>query len=173
MTAARFSYHWWRNLTVEILVALFLTLLVIQISGMVSQRQKELLPASAWFEINDIFVPDHTIGSNPQIIYDRIIHEAFTGFWIVEVQRVGDDGLYRPVCSGSGVSRYELDETLDPSVVTWEWMIGRPCLVPPGQYRLRVSYKLEQPGWPTKEAFATSNWFFVTDLEAPFGRLRQ
>ena len=165
MKSKMWSYEWWRNRLIEVVVALTVAILIVQISGLVGQRQRNLLPATAWFIVNDVFVPDHPVGSNPSIIYDRVIRQPFTGYWVVEVQRVDVDGLFRPVCSGAGISYYEPDESLDPSIVTWEWMIGRPCRVKPGAYRLRISYKMEKSGWPTKETFVSSNTFLVTDPE--------
>lgn len=145
----------------EISVALVVVWLVIQISGFVQNARREMVSPSAWFEVREIFVPDHVEGSNPLLIYDRVIREEFRGFWVVEVQRREADGLTHMVCSGSGVNDYEPEDTIPDSRVAWDWFIGRPCIIPPGPYRLRVSYDLTRIGWPVKTVVAISNNFYV------------
>jgi hypothetical protein len=120
-----------------------------------------MVPADAWFRVNEIFVPDHERGSNPSMIYDRMILEPFRGFFVVEVQQQLENGLWFSACSGSGMSDYEVGEAIKDSTVTWEWFILRACPVPPGTYRLRVSWELKKLGWPSKEAVALSNVFKV------------
>lgn len=163
------TWAWWRLRLIELSFALIVVYVVIQLAQAVGerqeallQRQKDLLPASAWFEVHEIYVPDHEVGSNPLLKYDRTIHESFTGFWIVEVQLVRPDGLFTNVCSGDGVNDYDLDEILENDEVTWEWMLDRPCAVPDGQYRLRASYVMTRPDWPEKRVMAYSNVFRVT-----------
>lgn len=156
------SLLWWRSRFFEFVAAVVLAFAIVQLSNIVGQRQKDLLPPTAWFAVHEIFVPDHTMGSNPLVIYDRTIRQDFVAFWIVEVQRVTDDGLFAHVCSGWGQSAYEQGEIIQEDRVTWEWLIGRPCVVEPGEYRLRVSWTMKRPGWPEKELVTTSNLFRVT-----------
>lgn len=145
----------------ETSVALVVVWLVIQISGFVQDAQRGFVSPSAWFEIREIFVPDHVEGSNPLMVYDRIVHEEFRGFWVVEVQRREPDGTTHMVCSGSGVNDYEPNKSIPQNQVSWSWFIGRSCAVPPGKYRLRVSYDLTRLGWPLKHVVAISNNFDV------------
>ena len=154
-------WNFWARRLLELTAALMLTYLVIQLSVAVGQRQKDVLPASAWFAVNEVYVPDHAEGSNPFMIYDRSIRENVRGFWIAEVQRVGSDGLFQNECSGFGTSDYDTTEVIVDNTVSWEWFIGRPCAVPPGRYRIRVSYTLKRAGWPEKEVLAFSNTFTV------------
>lgn len=155
----------------EISVALVVVWLVIQISSFVQNTRRDMVSPSAWFEVREVFVPDHVEGSNPLIVYDRIIHEEFRGFWVVEVQRREVDGTTYMVCSGSGVNDYEPEDTIPDSRVAWDWFIGRACIVPPGGYRLRVSYDLTRIGWPVKQVVAISNNFRVLSAPTEEGEL--
>lgn len=145
----------------ELAVALVLVTGVVQLSSFAGDQKKDRLPVGAWFEVGEIYVPDHAAGSNPLMIYDRTIREGFTGFWIAEVQRVKANGLFQHECSGFGTSQYSTDEIIENNEVTWEWFLGRPCEVPPGRYRIRTSYTLKRAGWPEKEMTAISNIFTV------------
>lgn len=145
----------------EVSVALVVVWLVIQISSFIQDARREIVSPSAWFEVREIFVPDHVEGSNPQVIYDRAIHEEFRGFWVVEVQRREPDGTTYMVCSGSGVNDYEPEASIPENRVAWAWFIGRPCVIPEGAYRLRVSYDLTRLGWPLKQIVVVSNNFRV------------
>lgn len=145
----------------EAIIAFLLFYMVIQLSERFAQQQQAMVPADAWFRVNEVFVPDHKSGSNPALIYDRTILENFRGFFVVEVQQQLDNGLWFSICSGSGLSDYEVGEAIPDNTVTWDWFVTRPCDVPPGTYRVRTSWELKRIGWPTKEAVSLSNVFKV------------
>lgn len=158
---------WVWHRIVEATMALLLFYAVVQLSERMNQQERESLPASSWFKVNEIYVPDHAQGSNPPVIYDRTVFALFRGFFVVEVQKQLDNGLWWSACSGSGVSDYEPGEAIPDNTVTWEWFVTRPCPVPPGIYRLRVSWEMKVPGWPTKNTVALSNTFTVYSNGAP------
>lgn len=151
----------WFPWLLEATVALVLAFFVIQISSSISERRRQLLPASSWFVVNEVFVPDHARGVNPDLVYDRLIRENFVAFWIVEVQKVSSEGLFQTECSGFGTNEYNRDEVLENNLMSWVQLIGRECVVPPGSYRLRISYTMKRPGWPEKELLVISNLFNV------------
>lgn len=155
------TWSFWFRRLVEVTVALTLAFMVIQLSSAIGQKQKALVPVSAWFVVNEVFVPDHEYGTNPLMVYDRSIKEDFRGFWIVEVQRLGREGLWSNECSGSGTSDYDITDFIVGNQVKWGWFIGRPCAVSPGDYRLRIGWTLRRLGWPEKELAAFSNTFTV------------
>jgi hypothetical protein len=158
--------HLWVKLRLaEVSVALLVVWLVIQISGFVRSTQREIVSPTSWFEVREIYVPDHVQGTNPPVTYDRVIHEDFRGFWVVEVQRREADGATHAACSGSGVSDYETTDTIPNHRVSWTWFVGRNCEVRPGQYRLRLSLDLTRPNWPPKRVVAFSNTFVVLPAE--------
>lgn len=158
-------FNWWKARAVETAVALFIVSAVISLSGTIADRQKELLPASAWFTVNEIYVPDFEVGALPDMIYDRVIHENFDGFWIVEVQKKTTNGMWATACSGNGVNEYDPEEVIPDNTVSWNWFIGRNCAVDPGSYRLKMTINLTRPSWPDKRLFSLSNQFQVLTPE--------
>lgn len=124
--------------------------------------RRDAVPASEWFAIKEVFVPDHVMGEDPQMIYDREILQPFRGFWIVEVQERSAGTLSYTACTGSGVNDYDLDDHLPGDTVDLSWFVGRECKLAPGAYRLRVSIDKSRPGWPVKHTLAYSNLFTVS-----------
>lgn len=155
------SLAWWKLRIVETVIAVFVASCLIVVAGVVADRQRTAVPAAAWLRVNEIYVPDHPVGSNPAMIYDRIVGDEFEGFWIVEVQRQTYTGLWTTTCSGSGVSNYSPGKIIENNTVSWEWFVGDACPVPTGHYRLRATYTLSKFGWPAKRVFALSNEFRV------------
>lgn len=150
-----------RRIAGEILVATFLFYAVVNVSAKINDSDQAAVPAEAWFRVNEVYVPDFHEGENPKIIYDRQVIEPFRGFYVVEVQKQLNNGLWWSACSGSGVSDYEVGEAIPQNTVRWDWYISRPCHVEPGTYRLRSSWELRRPGWPAKQLINLSNEFHV------------
>lgn len=161
------KWSWWRARFGELAVALVMVAVIVQLSGEIADRQKELLPASSWLVVNEVYVPDFEKGQYPDIIYDRIIQENFDAFWIVEVQQTSENGLWSTVCSGNGVNEYDPAEVIPGNTVSWLWFTNTECAMEPGTYRLKITYTMARPGWPQKRLFVLSNEFFVRD---PDGR---
>jgi hypothetical protein len=153
---------WWRFRLMEVGAAAMIVIGILYVGNLFNERQRDLTPPGSWFRVNDLYVPDHEQGTNPEIIYDRIVDEPFQAFWVVEVQREEPGGLFSLHCQGSGVNDYEPMDYIPENKVTWEWFIGKPCVVPPGNYRLRASWTMRKPGWPEKVTVRTSNLFRVT-----------
>lgn len=146
------SIRYWVERGTELMVAgAFAIMLMMFLDSREEQRKMEV-PPSDWFLVNDIFVPDHEVGSNPLMIYDREIRDTHRGFWIVEAQRQSSQGdsLFENTCSGSGVDHYDVADVLPEEGVRWEWFFGRPCPVPPGVYRLELTKDMSKPGYPVK-----------------------
>jgi hypothetical protein len=116
------------------------------------EAAQEQIVAEEWFRVNEIFVPDHEVGSNPLMIYDRDIINGHRGFWVVEAQRQITPGQasFANECSGSGVGNYGEEDVLPEEGVKWEWFFGRPCVIPPGIYRIEMTKDLSVPGYPIK-----------------------
>lgn len=158
-----------RRLGLEFVVAIIAVVLLVYFSLGAQQQSLEdeyrarlAVPPEAWFDVYQIDVPNHASGSNPTIIYDRLIKEEFTTLWVVEVRQQQTDGSWFSVCSGSATNDYDVVETIPESGVTWKWFIQRECAVPPGTYQLRVSWTMRRPEWPTKRLVRYSNVFEVT-----------
>ena len=148
---------------VEATMAVLLFYAIIQFSDRIDQRSRSQVPASSWFKVNEIYVPDHEKDSNPPVIFDRQVLENFRGFYVIEVQQKIENGLWWSSCSGSGVSDYEKQGPVAPHTIDWEAFISRPCHVAPGIYRLRVSWEMKRPDWPIKSVVSLSNEFLVVE----------
>ena len=164
------SWSFWRLRLIELTVAILVTAAIIQIVEARNAREerrerveREQTPVSAWFEVNEVFVPDHEVGEDPVVIYDRTVHERVVGFWIAEVQRLGENGALTNVCPGSGVAEYDPGEALDAPSITLSWYMDRQCNLGPGQYRIKTVYTFSKPDWPDKELTTASNVFTVSE----------
>ena len=167
-TRSRFrSIGWWVGRTFEISVALLVFYVAVTLIEYRESVAKTETPASEWFVLNELYVPDHKVGDDPLLVYDREILSDHKGFWIAEVQLVdagGSDGLFQNICTGSGVNDYNMNETLGPdSEVHWTWFFGRPCVVPPGRYRIMLTRDMTKPDWPVKRHRDISNVFVVSE----------
>lgn len=148
----RRSVRYWAEKGTELTVAAVAALGLMVFMQSREEAAREAVEASDWFVVNDIFVPDHEVGSNPLMVYDREIKGTHRGFWIVEAQRQDRQGetVFVNECSGSGVDNYDTADSLPEAGVTWTWFFGRPCPVPPGIYRLEMTKDLAKPGYPVK-----------------------
>jgi hypothetical protein len=156
------TFSWWRYRAAECAVALVMVAAAVYLIDNIQARQRAGVAAQNWLTVNDIYVPDHEAGSNPEITYDRTIKEPFQGFWVVEVQRRAADGTFVLECSGSGINDYEPQDYIPNNIVRWSWFIGKSCSdIPAGTYRIRASWTLRRAGWPEKQLVAYSNIFRV------------
>lgn len=125
-----------------------------------SNAVRESTPATEWFSVRNISVPDFVKGDDPAVVYDREIRQPFSATWNVEVHPATASSDY-PVCTGSGTNLYKPNETLPENGVTLSWLVGRVCDLPEGQYNLEVNYEIRPAGYPAKQYSATSNIFRV------------
>lgn len=126
--------------------------------------QKGKVPPEDWFTIRQVSVADFAAGTDDApVVYDREIRRPFEGDWIVKVIAIPDNVL---VCSGSGTNYYEPQDKVPEIGVTFDWFVGKDCRLAPGQYALRVHYKLRVIGYPEKYLDVSSNVFRVLPLEA-------
>lgn len=125
--------------------------------------QKDKVLPEEWFIIRQVSVADFSAGTNDApVVYDREIRRAFEGDWIVKVITVPDNHF---VCSGNGANYYEPQDKVPEIGVTFKWFVGKDCDLSPGQYALRVHYKLRVPGYPEKSLDVSSNVFRVLPFE--------
>lgn len=141
--------RYWGAKTVEVAVASAVALVLMLYLQARDQAAMNNVRPEDWFVVNSIYVPDHETGSNPLMIYDRTIFVEHRGFWTVEAQRQVEPGqaLFFNECSGSGVSQYDLTDTIPNSAVSWTWFFGRDCVLEPGIYRIAMSKDMVVPGF--------------------------
>lgn len=147
---------------IEFAAAFVSAALIILFSQFVADKQRALTPASAWFQINEIFVPDHKVGDDAAILYDVVVLDEFESFRIVEVQRQSPAGVWASVCAAATVEVKDPRTLIENKTVSWQWLTGDSCALTPNVYRLRVTFAMSRPGWPAKRAFTLSNTFTVS-----------
>lgn len=161
----RLSWGWFLGRAMELSVALIVFYVAVTLYEYREALKRAEVPAEEWFTLNEIYVPDHERGSDPEMIYDRDIYVSHRGFWVAEVQRVnpdGREGVFQNFCTGSGVADYDVSDVLGAdNTVTWSWFFGRPCAVPPGKYRIQLTRDMTLPDWPVKRTRSHSNIFEV------------
>jgi hypothetical protein len=150
----------------EALIGITIALLLIITSESIIRVYRDYIPSSTFFEVIQIYVPDHIPGSNPAILYDRIIKRDFYGTYTVEIQKINDDAVdtarLETVCVGKGTHTYTTTTKLPISNnLTWEWFISNTCVVGPGTYRLQATWNISAPRYGNKIYVATSNIFNV------------
>ena len=88
-----------------------------------SASVKDNAPATDWFVVRNVSVPDFIAGSDPPVNYDRVIKKEFFGRWSVEVHGTTQSTNYA-ICTGSGQNHYEPTETLPDTGVSMSWFMG-------------------------------------------------
>gem|GEM_PF-1259907 len=127
--------------------------------GYYDDLAKKNTPASDFFTVRQVSIPDFSEGQNPVIVYDRTVKKDFFGTFVVEIHRA-EEGVNYAVCSNSASRTYRLGEK-PPETVDLKWFIDRECGLLPGQYVAETTWKIEAEGYPTKEYSAVSNVFKV------------
>lgn len=124
-----------------------------------SSAIKKSVPATDFFTVREINIPDFVEGSDPVVVYDRTIKRDFIGTFIVEIHKAETSANYA-VCSNSAARNYKAGEK-PPPTVTLKWFVDRDCGLSAGQYVAETTWKIEAEGYPAKEYSATSNVFRV------------
>lgn len=146
----------------EIAVAICALAAILYISDKVQQRWRASVSPTAWFTVNDIYVPDHPAGTSPQITLDRTVKESFQAYWIVEIQRRDGDNNFQLVCTANGVRAYDPETMRGQRTLDWsKFANGRCRTLAPGSYRVRLTLIMKRPDWPEKTIIAYSNTFRV------------
>ena len=125
---------------------------------------RDATPASEWFEVKTLSVPDFLKGENPVIAYDRVIHKSFPGTYKIEITAASERGAI--VCQNSRSVDYKAGREL-PAAVTVSWLFGDAewpacsSLLVEGSYIIRVAWDINEPGYPVKTYHAVGNVFRV------------
>lgn len=136
---------------------------IVLLSDAVTHAWYESYPDDAWMKISKVAVPDHAVGSDPLVTYDRFVTSAtvFSADWVVEAKRAENN---RQVggCYGSGTSTYEPEEA---AVSDWRLSeyVGNPCALSVGCYHLLTKWYPRFGNWRRKRPISNlSEQFCVT-----------
>ena len=124
------------------------------------------IPVMAFFEVYEVFVPDHIVGSNPTLIYNRDIKQPFYGRFTIEVQELtynsSNHFTLKTVCTATGAHTYTPTTFVGPREVTWNWFMEDQCdIIQPGTYRLNTTWSVIPEEFSPKTAVNVSNAFTV------------
>lgn len=129
---------------------------------------KEALPASDWFAVRNIAVPDFVERTDPAIVYDRISRKPHRSIRTVEVHSATEEKPTKAKCKGEAIEAYELPESMPETGVKMSWFMGwlawkncKSTLEPGQQYVTQTHWDIYAKGYPAKEYDATSNIFRV------------
>lgn len=145
---------------VSTLLAAIVAFGIVYAWDIIAKSAKEAEPAENWYVVRNVYVGDFEEGNTkPPVIYDREIRRPFIGDWVVEVHPVGRQENVCP--NSSGRSHYDSNDELPAAGVTLEWYLGKPCLIPPGQYVMVTYWTIRAPNYPDKVLTVSSNVFTV------------
>lgn len=125
-----------------------------------SSTVKDASPATDFFSIETLNIPDFVEGNDPVMSYSRTIKQNFFGTYIVEIVDVKANRASLPVCINSGSRNYTVGKKL-PNPVTLGWFVNKDCGLKPGQYIANSTWKIEADGYPPKSYDKSSNVFRV------------
>lgn len=132
--------------------------------------KKFLEPATNWFEVKDLFVPNFVLGEDPILLYDRDIKRSFQGEWLVEIEKVTGRGV-QFICKVEGRNNYRPENILmDQTTLNWFMAYdgrGTVCgdkILETGSYRIEVRWRIEpdEPGYDVKIYRYTTRPFMIT-----------
>lgn len=126
---------------------------------------------SKYFEVNDIFVPDHFVGQDPIIIYDRNIKKPFVARWTVEFQKVQGSKFVTVCNTKEHRSNYDPEDYLpDKGVTLYDWYTEGDCtqkvkVSGPGEYRIDTVWVLQLEDGKKPQVEKKSNIFKIIGKE--------
>lgn len=134
-----------------------------------SRYNDQSRPASEWFEVDTLNVPDFVEGENPIIAYQRTVHNSFTGSYKIVILHAEDEqGAIE--CLNSKEIDYIAGR--NPPAA---WKLSRffgdaewtECSkkLKPGEFQIRASWDVKVPGLDTKTYLKLSNVFWVLPKE--------
>jgi hypothetical protein len=117
-------------------------------------------PATDWFSVSNISIPEFLEGQDPTIVYDRVVKLPFNGTWVADAIAT-ESGANQSVCTGNGTIRDKAGKSLQVSGIKLSWLMGKDCRLNAGQYSIMINYEIKPLGYPPKFYSATSNIFRV------------
>ncbi len=106
-----------------------------------AQYYRNHQPFEEYFEILQLAVPDHLLGENPVLAYERVIHKTFYGHWHAEVQTLE---TYQAVCVNGGDRLYDVIRKQPVGGFTLDWFMDTKCNLPAGSYRMEACWIVDR-----------------------------
>lgn len=129
-------------------------------------KSRELAPATDWFEVYEIVIPDFTKGTDPDVLYRRAIKQDFSGSWTVTIFKKDDPGVV--ACRGSGEARYRTSTKLPNERMPLSDFADPGCVqLPFGCYYGHVHWDISPDGYPAKDIEYEIATFCVRPANSP------
>lgn len=155
MIDAHMTFRDWMNVILIAMALMFMTTYV-------EQYLRDTAPATEYFEVYQIGIPNFPEGYNPAIIYDRVVRKPFSGEFTAEIQGAGTLAV---VCPSTKKFNYDPDKKLPKGGVTLSWLMYREplpdCNPEPGSYRVNICWTIERYRTTPARYCANSNVFTV------------
>jgi hypothetical protein len=136
--------HNWAQHLILAPIGFIIAMLIFNALQQHERDRLDALPASDWFEVSAVAIPDFRVGEDPPINYERVIKQPFVADWFVEINEVGTDrGAL--ACQGNGANHYEPNDKV-PMPTLLSWFAGTRCNLGPGQYQLFVTWQVQRDG---------------------------
>jgi hypothetical protein len=146
----------WRDLApISVLFLVFLWVV-----DWTKQYQRDNAPVSEYFEVTQLAVPNHVVGQNPVIAYERFIRKEFSGDWRGEIQ---DLTTLEQICSNAGTWQYDHDAQMPEGGYTLDWFMDKQCHLPVGTYRLQSCWDVHRVDAKSVTFCRTTDPFTVFD----------
>ena len=121
-----------------------------------------LFPASRWYDLSSVHVPDGVVGEIVTVVPIRTVHRPFWGSYVTTLREAQ---TMRAVCSGGSEVRYDPRAGLpDPVTLDW-WTAGAepPCqeALGSGEFVLTTCVRVDLIYFPDREVCAGSNLFTI------------
>lgn len=147
------------------LLAIFIGILAVGVWVKYDTYKDNLRPASDWFTINKISIPDFEEGTDPLVLYDRSIKLPFYGEGKSEVRDISG-AIPNVVCTGSWDMAYEPGDVLDTTKITFNWILGArvipsPCEPKAGQYVTWISVRVKPLNGVEREVTYLTDTFII------------
>ncbi len=132
----------------------------------IKQYMRNNAPASDYLVVNQIGIPNFTVGDNPKVLYDREVKQPFHATFTAEIQ---DAATLQSVCASTKSVNYSPEKKLPEGGPTLSWLMYREplpdCQPPVGTYRVQICWTIERLDAVPARMCANSNTFSVREME--------
>lgn len=154
------NFHW-KDVGYILLIGLGMMLM----TDKVQQYLRDSAPASDYFVVNQIGVPNFTVGDNPKVLYDRVVMQEFNATFTAEIQ---DAATLQAVCTSTKTVNYSPEKLLPDDGPTLSWLMYREplpdCEPAVGTYRVQICWIIERLDAIPVRTCARSNTFSVRSM---------
>ena len=103
--------------------------------------------------VTNLFVPNHKAGTDPGVLYSRMIKQNFRAQWLVELRDAKTDLRVDHCKTGNGIDSYEPGIFTSPMKLRFYagWRVPDDCPIPNGCFYLLTSWHildLTTPSFP-------------------------